>query len=105
MYLPSEINVRLNRQEETHNYTIIKFLVRAAFSGDPCYRGKGKSQNSCFAFRLKSTLTEAFLLTGTVPLPSGNEMKMMFAEGGLVSEVHFTAIVMAKQLIRKEKMA
>jgi len=47
--LPSETNVRLNCQEDAHHYAIITPIARAGFSGDLCYRGKGKSRNSWLA--------------------------------------------------------
>lgn len=101
--LPSEMNVRLNCQEDAHNYVIVRAIVRVSFSGDLYYRRKGKSEIAGLAcFRWKSTLTEAFSLTGTVPLPYGNERKS--AEGGLLREVLLIAIIIAEQPFRKTKI-
>lgn len=42
--LPSEKNVRLNCEEDTHNYVIVRPRARVGFSGEPYYRRKGKSE-------------------------------------------------------------
>lgn len=85
------MNIRLNCQEEARNYAVVTPLARVGFSGHLCYKRKRKEPKQQACFRLKSTLAEALPLTGTVSLPSGNEMKMTFAEGGLLSDVHFIA--------------